>query len=111
MDDFNLKLKLKSELKTKMQSYIFKDFINDLDLNSETGKYKLIDLIFEKYTVEEVKDLILKKYDEEESYSKYKNNFLKTINRLSFDEKSELKNTTEKEKKRSLYEKRKKKEN
>ena len=108
MDDFNLKLKLKSELKTKMPSYIFKDFINDLDLNSEAGKYKLIDLIFEKYTVEEVKDLILKKYDEEESYSKYKNNFLKTINRLSFDEKSKLKNTTEKEKKRSLYEKRKK---
>ena len=108
MDDFNLKLKLKSELKTKMPSYIFKDFINNLDLNSEEGKYKLIDLIFEKYTVEEVKDLILKKYDEEESYSKYKNNFLKTINRLSFDEKSKLKNTTEKEKKRSLYEKRKK---
>ena len=108
MDDFNLKLKLKSELKTKMPSYIFKDFINDLDLNSAEGKYKLIDLIFEKYTVEEVKDLILKKYDEEESYSKYKINFLKIINRLSFDEKSKLKNNTEKEKKRSLYEKRKK---
>ena len=108
MDDYNLKLKLKSELKTKMPRYIFKDFIEELNLNSEDGKYKLIDSIFEKYTVEEVKDLILKKYNEDESYSKYKENFLNTLNRLSLDEKSKLKSNSEKENKRNLYEKRKK---
>ena len=62
MDEHNLKLILKSELKIKMPSYLFKELVEEIQISDESlGKTDLIDLIFEKYSLQEITDLILKK--------------------------------------------------
>ena len=60
MEDKNLKLKLKSELKNKMPKRIFIELLDDMGIGQELGKNEAVDFIFEKYSNEQVKDLILK---------------------------------------------------
>ena len=60
MDDFHLKLILKSELKIRMPSYLFNEIAEEIRTNdNHLGKDKLIELLFEKYSLEEIKNLIL----------------------------------------------------
>ena len=99
MGNYNLKLKLKSELKIKMPSYVFNELVEEVYLSEDKlNKNEFIELLFEKYTLEEIKDIILHKYDENESFSNYKEKFLNTLNRLGFDERDKLERKRKKEK-------------
>ena len=100
MSDENLKLKVKSELKNYMPTKLLLELLKEMNLNTSLGKNDAINSIFQSYTAEEVKDRILKKYDEKESYSRSKERFLKSINRKSIEERSKLKEKEEKERKR-----------
>jgi len=89
MDDLNLKLILKSELKVKMPSYLFKELLEDIQLTDENlSKTEKIDVIFKRYSIQEIIDLILNKY-EDESQSVRRERFLNRINGLSIDERKE----------------------
>lgn len=105
MEDNNLKLKLKSELKNKMPKRIFIELLDDMGIDQELGKNKAVDFIFEKYSNEQVKDLILKKYDKN-NLSRNKEKFLNTINRISIDERPKLNKKDKRENKRKLRQKR-----
>ena len=99
MDDLNLKLILKSELKVKMPSYLFKELLEDIQLTDENlSKTEKIDVIFKRYSIQEIIDLILNKY-EDESQSVRRERFLNRINGPSIDERKE-KERKEKEAKR-----------
>ena len=100
MSDDNLKLKVKSELKNYMPNKLLLELFKEMNLNTSLGKNDAIDSIFQSYTAEEVKDMILKKYDEKGSYTRSKERFLKSINRKSIEERSKLKEKEEKERKR-----------
>ena len=100
MSDDNLKLKVKNELKTNMPNKLLLELFKEMNLNTSLGKNDAIDSIFQSYTAEEVKDMILKKYDEKGSYTRSKERFLKSINRKSIEERSKLKEKEEKERKR-----------
>ena len=100
MSDDNLKLKVKSELKNYMPTKLLLELLKEMNLNTSLGKNDAIDSIFQSYTAEEVKDMILKKYDEKGSYTRSKERFLKSINRKSIEERSKLKEKEEKERKR-----------
>ena len=104
MGNYNLKLKLKSELKIKMPSYVFNELVEEVYLSdNKLNKNEFIELLFEKYTLEEIKDIILHKYDENESFSNYKEKFLNTLNRLGFDERDKLERKRKKEKRIKKY--------
>ena len=100
MSDDNLKLKVKNELKTNMPNKLLLELFKEMNLNTSLGKNEAINSIFQTYTAEEVKDMILKKYDEKGSYTRSKERFLKSINRKSIEERSKLKEKEEKERKR-----------
>ena len=100
MSDDNLKLKVKSELKNYMPNKLLLELFKEMNLNTSLGKNEAINSIFQTYTAEEVKDMILKKYDEKGSYTRSKERFLKSINRKSIEERSKLKEKEEKERKR-----------
>ena len=100
MSDDNLKLKVKSELKNYMPNKLLLELFKEMNLNTSLGKNEAINSIFQSYTAEEVKDMILKKYDEKGSYTRSKERFLKSINRKSIEERSKLKEKEEKERKR-----------
>ena len=100
MSDDNLKLKVKSELKNYMPNKLLLELFKEMNLNTSLGKNDAIDSIFQSYTAEEVKDMILKKYDEKGSYTRSKERFLKSINRKSIEERSKLKEKEEKERRR-----------
>lgn len=106
MSDDNLKLKVKSELKNYMPSKLLLELLKEMNLNTSLGKNEAINSIFQTYTAEEVKDRILKKYDEKESYSRSKERFLKSINRKSIEERSKLQKKEEKERKRKKHQER-----
>lgn len=108
MSDDNLKFKVKSELKNYIPNKLLLELFKEMNLNTSLGKNDAIDSIFQSYTAEEVKDRILKKYDEKGSYSRSKERFLKSINRKSIEERSKLKKKEEKERKRKNKEKKKK---
>lgn len=71
-------LKLKSELKNKMKLYVFNDILKENDLWQEEWDDKkkrpsrsdLIDLLFDKLSSEEIRDIIFNKYMEKSAYSK-----------------------------------------
>ena len=105
MEDKNLKLKLKSELKNKMPKRIFIELLDDMGIGQELGKNEAVDFIFEKYSNEQVKDLILKEYDKN-NLSRNKEKFLNTINRISIDERPKLNKKDERENKRKQRQKR-----
>ena len=105
MEDKNLKLKLKSELKNKMPKRIFIELLDDMGIDQELGKNEAVDFIFEKYSNDQVKDLILKEYDKN-NLSRNKEKFLNTINRVSIDERPKLNKKDERENKRKLRQKR-----
>ena len=105
MEDKNLKLKLKSELKNKMPKRIFIELLDDMGIDQELGKNEAVDFIFEKYSNEQVKDLILKEYDKN-NLSRNKEKFLNTINRISIDERPKLNKKDERENKRKQRQKR-----
>lgn len=103
MDDFNLKLILKSELKLKMPSYLFKELIEEIQLTGKTlSKTEKIDLIFKRYSLQEIIDLILNKY-EDESQSIRRERFLNRINGLSIDERKEKERKEEKAKRKKGF--------
>ena len=106
MSDDNLKLKVKSELKNYMPTKLLLELLKEMNLNTSLGKNEAINSIFQTYTAEEVKDRILKKYDEKESYSRSKERFLKSINRKSIEERSKLQKKEEKERKRKKHQER-----
>lgn len=97
MSDDNLKLKVKNELKTNMPNKLLLELFKEMNLNTSLGKTEAINSIFQIYTAEEVKDMILKKYEEKGSYSRSKERFLKSLNRKSIEERSKLKKMEEKE--------------
>ena len=98
MDEYNLRLIVKSELKTKMPSYLFKEIVEEIQIADESlGKTELIDLILEKYSLQEITNLILEKYEDERHFSK-RERFINRINGLSIDERKEIERK-EKEKK------------
>ena len=102
MDNFNLKLIVKSEMKMQMPSYLFKELVEEIQIADESlGKSELIDLIFEKYSLQEIIDLILNKYEDERHSSK-RERFLKRINGLSIDERKEKERKEEKAKKKGF---------
>ena len=70
MSDDNLKLKVKNELKTNMPNKLLLELFKEMNLNTSLGKNEAINSIFQTYTAEEVKDMILKKYDEKGSYTR-----------------------------------------
>ena len=100
MSDDNLKLKVKSELKNYMPNKLLLELFKEMNLNTSLGKNDAIDSIFQSYTAEEVKDMILKKKKKKGSYTRSKERFLKSINRKSIEERSKLKEKEEKERKR-----------
>ena len=104
MDDYNLKLILKSELKTKIPSYLFKELVEEIQIADESlGKTELIDLIFEKYSLQEITNLILEKYEDERHFSK-RERFINRINGLNIDERKEIeRKEKEKNKKKPVY--------
>ena len=104
MDDNNLKLILKSELKIRMPTYIFNEIAEEIKTNdNHLGKEKLIELLLEKYSLEEMKNLILEKYSGNESCKGNLERFLKKINGLNIDERRELEmKEKEKNKKRVI---------
>lgn len=106
MSDDNLKLKVKNELKTNMPNKLLLELFKEMNLNTSLGKTEAINSIFQIYTAEEVKDMILKKYEEKGSYSRSKERFLKSINRKSIEERSKLKKMEEKEKKKRIRQER-----
>lgn len=71
-------LKLKSELKNKMKVYVFNDILKENDLWQEEWDDKkkrpsrsdLVDLLFDKLSPEEIRDIIFNKYMEKSAYSK-----------------------------------------
>ena len=71
-------LKLKSELKNKMKLYVFNDILKENDLWQEEWDDKkkrpsrsdLVDLLFDKLSPEEIRDIIFNKYMEKSAYSK-----------------------------------------
>ncbi|MCI5738125.1 MAG: hypothetical protein MR277_08990 [Methanobrevibacter ruminantium] len=106
MSDDNLKLKVKNELKTNMPNKLLLELFKEMNLNTSLGKTEAINSIFQIYTAEEVKDMILKKYEEKGSYSRSKERFLKSLNRKSIEERSKLKKMEEKEKKKRIRQER-----
>ena len=103
MDNFNLKLIVKSELKMQMPSYLFKELVEEIRISDQTlGKSELIDLIFEKYSLQEIIDLILNKYEDQHHSSK-REKFLKRINGLSIDERKEKERKEEKAKRKKAF--------
>ena len=106
MSDNNLKLKVKSELKIHMPNKLFLELIKEMGLSTSLGKNEVVDSVFKSYSSEEVKDMIIKKYDESGSFSRSKERFLNTINRKSVDERSKLKNKEKQEKKRQIHQER-----
>lgn len=76
-----------------------------MGIGQELGKNKAVDFIFEKYSNEQVKDLILKEYDKN-NLSRNKEKFLNIINRISIDERPKLNKKDERENKRKLRQKR-----
>lgn len=109
MSDDNLKLKVKNELKTNMPNKLLLELFKEMNINTSLGKNDAVNSIFQSYTAEEVKDMILKKYDEKGSYSRSKERFLKSLNRKSIEERSKLKKMEEKEKKKRIRQERMKK--
>ena len=98
MDNYNLKLILKSELKLKMPSRVFKEIVKDTEIYDETlTKNEMIELMFEKYSIQEIKDLILNKYNNLGASINYKN-LMDRLNRPSLDEKNELERKNKKNK-------------
>lgn len=103
MDDLNLKLILKSELKVKMPSYLFKELLEDIQLTDENlSKTEKIDVIFKRYSIQEIIDLVLNKY-EDESQSVRRERFLNRINGLSIDERKEKERKEEKAKRKKGF--------
>ncbi|MBR5503039.1 MAG: hypothetical protein IKV87_01135 [Methanobrevibacter sp.] len=105
MDDYNLKLILKAELKIRMPSYLFNEIAKEIRTNdAHLSKDKLVELLFEKYSLEEMKNLILEKYSENESCKRNLERFLKKTNGLNIDERIELeRKEKEKKKKKPLF--------
>lgn len=102
MDDLNLKLILKSELKVKMPSYLFKELLEEIQLTGKTlSKTEKIDVIFKRYSIREIIDLILNKY-EGESQSIRRRKFLNRINGLSIDERKEKERKEEAKRKKGF---------
>ena len=103
MDDLNLKLILKSELKVKMPSYLFKELLEEIQLTGKPlNKTDKIDLIFKRYSLQEIIGLILNKY-EGESQSIRRRKFLNRINGLSIDERKEKEREEEKAKRKKGF--------
>lgn len=103
MDDLNLKLILKSELKLKMPSYLFKELLEEIQLTGKhLNKTDKIDLIFKRYSLPEIIDLILNKY-EDENQSIRRKKFLDRINGLSIDERKEKEREEEKAKRKKAF--------
>ena len=60
MNDFNLKLLLKSELSVKMPSNLFRELVEESNIkNKSLRKTALIESLFEEYSLDEIKDMIL----------------------------------------------------
>lgn len=104
MDDFNLKLILKSELKIKMASHLFRELMEETQISDKsTSKAEQIDLLFEEYSLEEIKELILNKYENNGDEKNHKR-LIDRINGLTVDERRDLERKKEKEKRRKpLY--------
>lgn len=100
MNDFSLKLILKSELKIRMPSYLFRELVEESNIEDKTlGKTELIDSLFEEYSLEEIKEMILSRYDDER-YIKHQKRLLDKIEGPDIDERNAMKREEEKKKKR-----------
>ena len=87
----------------QMPSYLFKELVEEIRISDQTlGKSELIDLIFEKYSLQEIINLILNKYEGEHHSSK-REKFLKRINGLSIDERKEKERKEEKAKRKKAF--------
>lgn len=90
MDEDNIKLILKNELKYKMNTQTFKEIIRESNINNNSlSKNESIELLFKECSLNQITDMILNKYKDKGDSHNYKRLFDR-INGLSVDERRAL---------------------
>lgn len=90
MDNFNIKLLLKSELES-ISRYKFNEIVEGIGMDSNLPKYVLIDNIFDKYSFYDIFNLFIKK---ESSYTSKQNIIKNKLINLGMDFGNEVKENT-----------------